>query len=157
MRQIGTPARPRGMRRRENLDHTLPFDARSSARPAATAGSTERKLLAGFAAVVVVVLTVVALAIWSSNRNARARAEVTRSTELLAKLEETLSTMQDVETGGRGYVITGRDEFLEPYQNGVAHIEDRLRELRSLAENESEQRASVDVLAAQIAERARAS
>jgi len=41
-------------------------------------------------------------------------------------LQVVLSAHQDIETGARGYVITGNPAFLEPYHEGLA----RLREIR---------------------------
>lgn len=37
-------------------------------------------------------------------------------------LERLLSTMKDVETGERGFIITGRDQYLEPYSAGLAAV-----------------------------------
>ncbi len=40
------------------------------------------------------------------------------------------TTMQDAETGQRGYLITLEDEYLEPYNDAVALIDGELEELR---------------------------
>lgn len=48
----------------------------------------------------------------SSNR------AVTHSSEVMQKLEQVLSVMKDAETGQRGYLLTGRLSYLEPY-NGA--------------------------------------
>ncbi|MEY2952273.1 MAG: hypothetical protein RLZZ401_360, partial [Pseudomonadota bacterium] len=37
-------------------------------------------------------------------------------------LEQLLSLLKDVETGQRGYVITGREQFLEPYKRALIQI-----------------------------------
>lgn len=46
----------------------------------------------------------------SSNR------EVAHSNLIIQKLERMLSVMKDAETGQRGYLLTGREQFLAPYQ-----------------------------------------
>lgn len=40
---------------------------------------------------------------------------VDHTSQVLQSLESTISTMKDAETGQRGYLLTGRQEFLEPY------------------------------------------
>ncbi len=46
-----------------------------------------------------------------------------RSLENLDLIEQTLSLLKDIETGQRGFVITGNDEFLEPYRSAHGAFE----------------------------------
>jgi hypothetical protein len=41
---------------------------------------------------------------------------------VLMAIDELLSTTQDAETGQRGYLLTGNDRYLEPYQAAVADV-----------------------------------
>ncbi len=50
-------------------------------------------------------------------------------TEAIAK------AMVDQETGERGFLITGKEEFLEPYEIGKKHLEEELKALRTLVSN----------------------
>src|SRR5690348_1007943 len=50
------------------------------------------------------------------------RALVDKSVEARAELAELLVEHLNVETGQRGYVLTGKREFLTPYQEGKAGI-----------------------------------
>lgn len=55
-----------------------------------------------------------------------------RSYALLGQLTTLLSTLQDAETGQRGYILVGEPRYLEPYNNAVAalpQVFDRTREL----------------------------
>jgi len=45
---------------------------------------------------------------------------VDHSTQVVERLESIISTMKDAETGQRGYLLTGQDEFLEPYNGAYA-------------------------------------
>jgi PAS domain S-box-containing protein len=47
-------------------------------------------------------------------------------------LSELFSTLQDIETGARGYAMAGREEFLEPYQEGSARLDLQLAQLEEL-------------------------
>lgn len=58
--------------------------------------------------------------------------EVARSQELIRELEVTLSLLKDSETGQRGYIITGVETYLEPYQKAAATMEQHLTHLKQL-------------------------
>ncbi len=52
----------------------------------------------------------------------------------------TMSIAKDIvdqETGQRGFLITGKDEFLEPYNNGAESLKENLKRLRELINPES--------------------
>ena len=66
--------------------------------------------------------------------------------EVLAQSAEILSVLIDAQTGQRGYVITGEDDYLEPYQNGLGRLEQTLRELRSLTAGNARQQQRLDAL-----------
>lgn len=51
------------------------------------------------------------------------RREVVRSYDVRTQLQQILSLHQDLETGQRGFVITGDERFLEPYLGASAQID----------------------------------
>ena len=55
------------------------------------------------------------------------------SNELLLALDNVLTLVKDAETGQRGYVITGRPEYLTPYRTAVGTISAQLDALARLA------------------------
>jgi len=50
-------------------------------------------------------------------------------------VQEAFSTLKDAETGQRGYLLTKRVEYLEPYESAREEIDARLRRLRAAADN----------------------
>ncbi|HKA60884.1 MAG TPA: CHASE3 domain-containing protein [Methylomirabilota bacterium] len=64
---------------------------------------------------------------------------VSHTQEVLAKLEEVLSTLKDAETGQRGYLLTGDHRYLEPHEQAVARIPGQLAQLRQLIADNSAQ------------------
>ena len=72
------------------------------------------------------------LSLQNRRRIIGSNARVTQSHEVLAALESVLATMQDAETGQRGYIITGQNSYLAPYQNAVGKIPERLQRLHNL-------------------------
>jgi CHASE3 domain sensor protein len=77
-----------------------------------------RKLMAAFAAVVVVIIATSAivydrLRVIELAKNARVH-----TTDILETLQQAMDAMVDRETGVRGYLIAGDERFLEPYREG---------------------------------------
>lgn len=56
-------------------------------------------------------------------------AQVADSHETRSKIQEVFSLLQDAETGQRGYVITGDERYLEPYDQAVDSLNRALAEL----------------------------
>jgi signal transduction histidine kinase/CHASE3 domain sensor protein/ActR/RegA family two-component response regulator len=71
----------------------------------------------------------------------REMALVSHTNQVIASLNQVLSTATDAETGMRGFVITGNEEYLEPYRRATQQIEAQLSKTRLLtADNQSQQR-----------------
>jgi len=62
--------------------------------------------------------------------------------EVLIALDDLLSTTQDAETGQRGYLLTGNDRYLEPYQRAVTDVATRAEALGSLTKDNPTQQAN---------------
>ncbi|MGE7416715.1 response regulator [Methylobacterium tarhaniae] len=60
---------------------------------------------------------------WNYVEGARSRAEAERLARVLALSERVLSSVKDLETGQRGYVLTGRDDYLDPYEAALARLD----------------------------------
>ena len=64
------------------------------------------------------IVGIAAIAI-SSQRMVRANAEVNDTISLLRNLEKVGSSLKDVEVGQRGFLLTGRMEYLDIYETGL--------------------------------------
>jgi signal transduction histidine kinase/CheY-like chemotaxis protein/CHASE3 domain sensor protein len=73
------------------------------------------KTLAGFMIAVIAVVVIAMLSYNSLQSTATSARYLTRSVEVLAQLQALMSTLKDAETGQRGYLLTGRESYLEPY------------------------------------------
>jgi PAS domain S-box-containing protein len=58
--------------------------------------------------------------------------------ELVAAAATLLGEMKDVETGGRGFLITGRESFLEPYHAALPRVASALAEVERLSDGDAE-------------------
>jgi PAS domain S-box-containing protein len=68
---------------------------------------------------------------------------VAHTDEVLDALDELLSTMKDAETGQRGFVITGEEAYLQPYENAVASAGGKLEKIKALTSDDDRQQARI--------------
>ncbi|USQ98267.1 response regulator [Caulobacter sp. RL271] len=66
--------------------------------------------------------------------------------DVLIAIDELLSTMQDAETGQRGYLLTGNDKYLEPYQVAVADVTTKVETVGALTRDNPVQQDNLDLL-----------
>jgi methyl-accepting chemotaxis protein len=90
------------------------------------------KLILGFSAVIV---TFVALSVFNYNAQTESmkRAKwVAHTVEVLDQSNMLLLGLVNMETGYRGYMLTGVESFLEPYNNGMKAYKQALDQLKTL-------------------------
>ncbi len=105
------------------------------------------RLIAGFALALGLLGTV---AWFEANRVTRMQetaALVAHTHEVQTDLNRLLSLVQDVETGARGFVVTGEPVFLEPFETARVRVDGAFRALCALAGDNPRQRADCDTLA----------
>jgi PAS domain S-box-containing protein len=90
------------------------------------------------------------LALASLGRVTRNERWVAHTHKVLAALERTAATVTDAETGQRGYLLTGDDRYLAPYDDAVRRIADEVEQLRDLTRDNPEQQARIGLLAEKI-------
>ena len=103
--------------------------------------SIEKKTGAGLAVAALILLLIAGLLYRNGRGFIEASEWVSHTHEVLAELEATLSAVADAQTAARGYVITGQEVSLEPYQAAVSGIRSHLDQIKSLtADNRRQQR-----------------
>jgi signal transduction histidine kinase/CheY-like chemotaxis protein len=107
-------------------------------------------LIAGFAVLAVLVLGTV----WLSERQDQAAARVRHTLQVDNLLSGVLSTLQDAETGQRGYLLTRRAVFLEPYDHAIGALDRQLAELEREISSNPAQMARLQKLRAAVDARA---
>ena len=99
------------------------------------------KIQAGFGAALVLLGALGAVSCWQAGHFREDAQWVAHTHAVLTKLATILSQVEDVETGQRGYLLTGVASFLEPYNAAVPALAQTLQELRALtADNPHQQR-----------------
>ena len=69
---------------------------------------------------------------WSGLRVISLRRQSMAHHDAVAQMERLLSTVKDVETGQRGFVITGDESYLEPYERARPQVQVEIDHLRRL-------------------------
>jgi signal transduction histidine kinase len=93
--------------------------------------AADRALIAlaiGFALLALAVAGVIAL----TQQQRRAAASVNHTMRVETQLSTTLSRLVDAETGQRGYLLTGRADYLEPYEAARLQLNTDFRTLHAL-------------------------
>ncbi len=100
----------------------------------------QRKLIARFGSAFLIMGIAVALVYRNSQRRIEADSLVAHTLQVLNDLERTANLAVDLESGMRGYVITGREDYLEPYLEARVRLPEELKRLRQMtADNASQQ------------------
>ncbi|MBA4312543.1 MAG: hypothetical protein C0417_07925, partial [Chlorobiaceae bacterium] len=100
----------------------------------------------GFWVAVVTLLYIGIISYWNTVSQIEDAKQVSHTHEVLQNLEEVLSDIKDVETGVRGFVITGNEQYLEPYYAQYDSIGIEINELRSLTSDNPNHQRCVDLL-----------
>jgi PAS domain S-box-containing protein len=74
----------------------------------------------------------IASAGWNFVAGEAARRESAQQRDLISRSDRLLSSMKDLETGMRGYALTGRPEYLEPYTDAQNRIDREVTDISTL-------------------------
>ncbi len=90
------------------------------------------KIGAGFALALLILAVIGTVAYRNTKVLQETANQVSRTHQVLEGLEELRRSLVDAETGQRGYLIVGTDEYLEPYHAGVEAAGETIRKVRQL-------------------------
>ncbi len=103
------------------------------------------KIAAGYAVALAILLCIGIVALQSTRTLTKTAEDVTHTHEVLNELQSLLQVLIDAETGQRGFLITGDDSYLDPYNGVKEKTEKTLAQIRKLTtENEDQDRNNAD-------------
>ncbi len=118
--------------------------------------SIETKVRNSFGLALLLLSTVSGTAYWSTIQSIKTANWVEHSQNVLHEIDYLLSIIKDAETGQRGYLLTKKVSYLEPFNAARAVISQRLHQLRRLTKDNPYQQQKLDalesILAGKIAE-----
>ncbi|TKC98520.1 CHASE3 domain-containing protein [Polyangium fumosum] len=114
-----------------------------------------QQIAAGFLLPLLILITLGTFSYRSTQRLLATTEAVTHAHEELTGLSGFLSALDETETGKRGFVITGREDFLQPYYTGKKGVGTELRQLEELFRDDADQNERVKHLRPLVEERLR--
>ena len=85
-----------------------------------------------FAIMAIVIAGSTIVTFWTGQRVIVTQSRDVLHRHLIAQSEELLSTLKDAETGQRGFIITGDEKYLEPYNVALARLPEELASLKTV-------------------------
>jgi len=113
----------------------------------------EQKLIASFASSIILLTLISVLSTFYVDRLTDTTRSVEHARNVLREAEQTLSFVKDIESGGRGYIITQDSSYLEHLMIARGNIYGNIRKLKELARGHALQEAIVDSLSVYIDKR----
>src|SRR6185436_10639399 len=92
-----------------------------------------QKIIRTFVAVGCLLAVSVAVAYIVGLRALALNRDLSRESEVIRELERFVSSLKDIETGQRGYLLTGDERYLEPSKVGRAEVTRAADKLQRLA------------------------
>jgi len=92
--------------------------------------SLKRNLLIGFSISMVILIASSAASFVSIRNLLQSSDLVEHSNKVVIDLNETLSLMKDAETGQRGFLLSGNEVYLQPYNGTLAKVNSKIQEIR---------------------------
>src|SRR5689334_19118726 len=101
----------------------------------------DKSVLVGVGLVVAPLVGNAALAYWNTRQLLEDAGWVAHTHEVLDMPSDVLRTLVDAETGQRGFLLTGKDNFLEPYDQALARLNQQMRMLKDKTQDNPRQQA----------------
>jgi signal transduction histidine kinase/CheY-like chemotaxis protein/CHASE3 domain sensor protein len=111
------------------------------------------RTLYAFLLAVIAVVVIAVLSYTSSHTTTSSARSLAKSVEVIAQLQTVLSTLKDAETAQRGYLLTGRESYLEPFSTAKGALATELAALYALTGDDPERRKRLDSLRNQASEK----
>ncbi len=111
------------------------------------------KIGAGFALSLAILTTIGLISYKSTNELIEASLREKHTYQVLSQLEELNSQLINAETGQRGYIITGEQRYLEPYNAAINALEPKLKQLQQLTADNPNQQRQLNILQPLIAQK----
>ncbi|XEB08101.1 methyl-accepting chemotaxis protein [Xanthomonas sp. DAR 35659] len=104
------------------------------------------KLYGGFSVILLILLALAATAYYNVTALSQANYWNTHTYKVIAEVDGALSSLINIETGTRGFSLTGEDAFLQPYRSGLTEFEQHLKTARELTADNAKQQSRLTEL-----------
>ncbi len=98
------------------------------------------KIIAAFGLALALLVFTGGVAYWATAKFITDSSQVAHTQEVIGQLEGVLSTINDADAAARGYLVTGAETYLQPYQKVRQEIVPQFQRLQNLIEDNPDQR-----------------
>ncbi|MGI9382846.1 MAG: CHASE3 domain-containing protein [Methyloligellaceae bacterium] len=105
---------------------------------------TRTKVLAGTISPLMLLLVIGAICVYGISTMQRTQHWVEHTQAVLGKADAIVAAVRNMETGMRGYLLAGREGFLEPYKSGEKAVYSRITDLQDTVSDSPEQAARLN-------------
>ena len=98
------------------------------------------KITGGFAIALAFLLVVGTAAFWTTSKLVQTNRQVTHTYENLIHLEEAFSSLKDAQRSVRGFVISGKKDWLKPYDAALASIPRKMEKVQQASGDKHQQK-----------------
>jgi len=113
--------------------------------------SIKTRLIGAFGVIVAILIGLVAMAKNSQDNQARTQDMNVHTYQVLGKADSILAALINMETGARGYMLTGVDSFQEPLLKGRESFDSEWRAIKELTSDNPAQQRRLDDLKVSMA------
>ncbi len=110
-----------------------------------------RELTIGVGMLLAMLVVNVAVAYRAVAQMHAAATAVADANKVLDSLDQLFSTLQDAETGQRGYIITGNEQYLEPYETARTIIDKHIEQVEKVSLGDADRREHLETIRPLIA------
>jgi methyl-accepting chemotaxis protein len=100
---------------------------------------TRTKILTGTIAPVTLILVIAGISVYGLSTTQKISSWVEHTQNVLVKADSVISAAVNMETGMRGYLLAGKEEFLDPYNEGQKAAHARIADLQKTVSDNPKQ------------------
>ncbi|MEH1870803.1 response regulator [Nostoc sp.] len=104
------------------------------------------KIGISFALSLATLATIGLISYQSTNELIETSAKESHTYQVLSQLEDLNLQLTNAETGQRGYIITGEQRYLDPYNTAIQVLDQKVNELQRLTADNPKQQSRLDIL-----------
>ena len=104
------------------------------------------KLYLGFGVITLIMILVLYFSYMNFNEESQSVTWNIHTYEVIDEADNILQSLINMETGLRGYAITGQDAFLQPYNQGEIDLQKHIQKIKELTSDNSKQQKRIDDL-----------
>ncbi|MGJ5627892.1 GAF domain-containing protein [Nostoc sp. CALU 1950] len=105
-----------------------------------------QKIAAGFALASAILVVIGVVSYQNTRKSTNNRSIVKNTYKKLNSLEELLSHIKDAQTRQSGYILTGKQIYLKPYQAALANVDQEIAQLKSLTADQPDEQKQIATL-----------